>query len=184
MRPLERLAALLLLAIFLTSLPSRAALAGSTCEDACNTHDGAFEGCGQSKESLRAEEECKDECRRQDRLPSSGPSVPAPPTGECAETGTMEECSVCCSDHHAAAFEAFSEDLRSCLCQSDVCGSACASACANHEVAANDACVSCVEEDQQYGVGSCTAMANERCRDSDDCAAMIACMSNGCRGKQ
>ena len=126
MRPLKRLAALLLFATFVTSLPIRHAIAGATCEDHCDTHDDAFESCGQSEESLQAEERCVEECRRQDAPSWSSGSVvatPPPPSGECAETGTMDECSVCCSDHHAAAFEAFSEDFLSCLCQSDVCGS-------------------------------------------------------------
>lgn len=151
------------------------------CDARCE-HVG--DGCScNPEEEAQAHSRCFKECKAEGRDASTAPSPPAPPTGECAETATMNECSACCQREHPAAFDAFEEDIRSCLCRPDVCGSECAaSTCTSTGNVPEERCASC--QTGSNAREACIAPANTRCRVDDECATMLACLAGGCRGKQ
>jgi hypothetical protein len=155
------------------------------CDHQCHVdRTGGGGGCsgGTTEEERQAEARCFADCREAYRRQPGRSSAPTLPSGECAETTTMDTCATCCSEHHAAAATGFEAGLLACLCGSAVCASECASsACATPALPTSSSCATCLNDPNN--ARPCSLDSTRRCRASATCAPLLDCMTNGCRRK-
>jgi hypothetical protein len=175
--------------VSLVSAPT--ARATDQCYDQCHvdrTSGGG--GCNNTTEEERqAEARCFADCREGRQAADGWSRPPNPPSGECAETTTMDTCTACCSEHHAVAATGFEAGNLACFCESGICAIECASsACATPARPTSASCATCLnhpnkQTERNSVMRSCSLDSTNRCRESPTCAPFLDCMKNGCRGK-
>ncbi|WP_146645284.1 hypothetical protein [Labilithrix luteola] len=114
------------------------------------------------------------------------------PDPACADRATYNECTVCCSEHHAQGYDTLDQTARNCACNGVGApgGTApCATACAKATCAATpveptpgDACDLCFRAAIRSG-GACSTKINTTCKATPDCTAFLTCGQTYCTGK-
>lgn len=114
------------------------------------------------------------------------------PDPACGDRATYDECSICCSEHHAAGYDKLDQTARKCACEGigTLGGTApCADECAAATCAAapveptpGDDCDLCFRAAIRSG-GACANKISAECQADSDCQAFLSCGQTYCLGK-